>query len=64
MLYHQSKQEKHSERITVLRKIEDKYDYSSLEFPVSLDGIRHVENKNKVCIYVYEINEENNDLIE
>ena len=58
VLYHQSKQEKHSERITVLRKITDKYDYTGLEFPVSLDNIKHFEEVNKVCIYVYEVDEE------
>ena len=31
---------------------------------MSLDGIRHFENINKVCIYVYKINEETNDIIE
>jgi hypothetical protein len=64
MLYHQSKQEKHSDRITVLRQITDKYDYTGLEFPVSLNGIKHFEEVNKVCIYVYEVDEDTNEINE
>jgi hypothetical protein len=44
MLYHQSKQDKHSDRTTVLRQITDKYDYTGLEFPVSLDNIKQFED--------------------
>ena len=64
MLYHQSKQEKHSERTTALSKMKDKYDYSGLEYPVSFDGIRRFEEINKVSIYVYEVDEETNDINE
>jgi hypothetical protein len=55
---------KNSDRITVLRQITDKYDYSGLEYPVSLDGIKHFEELNKVCIYVYEVDEETNEINE
>ena len=55
---------KNSDRITVLRQVQDKYDYSGLEFPVSLSNIKHFEENNKVCVYVYEIDEETNDIIE
>ena len=54
---------KNSDRITVLQ-IQDKYDYSGIEFPVSLSNIKHVEEHNKVCVYVYEIDDETNDIIE
>ena len=50
--------------MTVLRQIEDKYDYSGIEFPVSLSNIKHFEEVNKVCIYAYEVDEETNDIIE
>ena len=43
MICHQSNQAKNSDRITVLRQITDKYEYSGLEHPVSLDSIKHFE---------------------
>jgi len=55
---------KNSDRLTVLRQVQDKYDYSGLEFPVSLTNIKKIEENNKVCIYVYEIDEETNDIVE
>ena len=64
MLYHQSNQAKNSDRITALRQTTDKHDYSRLKYPVSLDGIRHFEELNKVCIYVYEVDEETSDINE
>ena len=42
-MLHQSQQENHSERTTVLSKIKDKYDYFGLGYPVSFDGVRHFE---------------------
>ena len=64
MLYSQSNQAKNSDRVAALRQIEDKCDYSGLEFPVSLHGISHFEELNKVCIYVYEVDEETDDIKE
>ena len=64
MLYNQSNQAKNSDRIAALRQIEDKYDYIGLEFPVSLQGISHFEEINKVCIYVYEVDEETSEINE
>ena len=61
MLRHPSKKEKW--RTFDYCKI-DKYDYSGLEYAVSLDGVRHFEETNKVCIYVYEVDEEANDIYE
>ena len=47
---------KNSDRITVLRKVQDKYDYSDiLTYPVTFEDIEKFENTNKICIYVYEI---------
>ena len=34
------------------------------EYPVSLEGITHFENLNKVCVYVYEIDEDTDDIID
>ena len=56
--------QKNSDRITALRQITDKYDQSGLEYPASLDGIRHFEELNKVCVYGYELDAETNDINE
>ena len=54
----------HGSRTTSLKKINDKYDDSGLEYPVSFGGTSHFENINKVCVYVCEIGEDTNDIIE
>ena len=51
-------------RTTALRKIDDTYDYSGLEYPASLEGIAHFEKLNNVCVYVYEIDEDTDDIID
>jgi hypothetical protein len=53
MLYHQSPQMKHSHRITVLDKIEDKYDYGQLSYPTSLEDIRQFEDDNKITLNIF-----------
>jgi hypothetical protein len=35
MKYHQSEKKKHDDRVTVLSKLEDKYNYDGISFPVS-----------------------------
>jgi hypothetical protein len=40
MRFHQSPQTKHSDRITVLDKTEDKFDYGCMTFPPSLDDVK------------------------
>ena len=57
MLYHQSRKDKNDNRVTALRKVENKYDFSNINYPASLDDIRTFEKTNKVSIYVYEITE-------
>ena len=37
--YYQSNQTKHDHRLTALSKLEDKYDYSDVSFPISLTDI-------------------------
>ena len=60
MLYHQSKRCHSDARTTALQKIGDIYDYAA----VSLEGISHFEKLNKVCVYVYEIDEDTDDIID
>ena len=55
LLYHQSKQVKHDDRVSVLKKIQDKYDWRGITFPVSFSDIQKFEDLNKVCINVYGI---------
>jgi hypothetical protein len=53
MRYHQSPQTKHSDRITVLDKTEDNYDYGCMTFPPSLDDIKAFEEENKITINIF-----------
>ena len=57
LLYHQSKQGDHDARVTALKKIEDKYNWTGINFPVSFDDITLFEELNQVCINVYGITE-------
>jgi elongation factor Tu len=45
--YHQSIKDKHSDRITVLKKVDDKYNYDDVNFPASYDDIKQFEHNNK-----------------
>ena len=60
MKYHQTKRGKNCDRITVLKKVEDKYDYSGVDFPTSYDDIRAFEENNEVAVFIYYIDSENN----
>ena len=44
---------KHSDRITVLDKTEDKFDYGCMTFPPSLDDIKEFEETNKITINIF-----------
>ena len=41
-----------------MKKIEDKCDYSDMSFPTSYDEIYKFEERNNVCLYVYELDED------
>ena len=41
---------KNDDRLSVLHKIEDKYDYSCITFPASYEDIEKFEEINRVCI--------------
>lgn len=64
MKYHQSKQIKHDDRISILSKIEDKYNYENVSYPASQDDIKAFEDNNKVCINVYVIGDNSSILLE
>ena len=58
MKYHQSEKKKHDDRVTVLSKLEDRYNYEGISFPVSYDDIKKFEINNECCIFIYRINDE------
>ena len=49
MLYHQTQQVNNDFRTSVLSKVDDKYDYSDITFPVDYNDIRIFE---KIIMYV------------
>ena len=53
LLYHQSNKSKHGERLTVLKKVIDKYDWSNISMPMNVNEIDIFEMQNdKVVINV------------
>ena len=60
MRYHQSPQGKHDDRTTALSKYEDKYNYDGISYPTTYEDINHFQEINKVCMYVYTIDETDN----
>ena len=57
MRYHQSEKKKHDDRVTVLSKLEDKYKYDNISFPVSYDDVKKFEINNECCIFIYYVND-------
>ena len=57
MRYHQTERKKNDHRLTVLKKVVDKYDYSDMSFPASYEDIEKFEEINQVCIFVYELDD-------
>jgi len=51
--HHQSKQQKHDDRISVLKKVDDKFNYDGISCPTSFDDIPHFEEQNQVSTFVY-----------
>ena len=59
MKYHQSSKDKHCDRINVLNKLVDKYDYSNVNYPATFEDIMNFEHNNKVAVFVYYNDDEN-----
>ena len=59
MRYHQAEKKQKDHRISALKNVKDKYDYGDMSFPADFESIEEFEIKNKVCIYIYSMNEEN-----
>ena len=58
LLYHQSEKKKHSDRVSALKKLEDKYNWNGVGFPASFNDITTFENNNRVCVNIYSYNGE------
>ena len=63
MKYHQSDKKEKGHRVTVLDKIKDKYNYGDIQFPADYESIKHFEDLNQVCIYVYIYDEESDQIL-
>ena len=48
---------KNDDRISVLNKVEDKYNYDNVNMPASYDDVKIFEDNNKVCVNIYVIGE-------
>ena len=64
MKYHQSKKVKHNDRITVLKQIEDKFNYDNVKFPAGYNDIKQFEENNKISVFVYTISTDNESIRE
>ena len=53
MLYHQTAKVDHCNRLSVLKKVEDKYNWEGVNFPATLDDIQTFEDNDKVCVNVF-----------
>jgi len=60
MKYHQSLKGKNDMRLSALSKVEDRFCYDGITFPVSYNDIDTFEVNNQVAIFCYHIDEENN----
>ena len=52
------RQSKTTDRVSVLKKIVDKYTFDGMVFPADYTIIEAFEELNNVCIFIYEIDEE------
>ena len=57
MLHHQSEKEK-DYKVSVLKKIEDKYSFKDNAFPVSYEDIDIFQPDNKICVMAFEVDGE------
>ena len=53
-----SRKTKHSDRITVLKKVEDKYNWEGVNFPASFDDVTTFETNNTICVNIFGYSEE------
>ena len=56
--YHQTKKDKNDHRLTVLAKVNDRFNYEGVSYPASYEDIKTFEVNNKIAIFVYALNDE------
>jgi len=56
--YHHTDKSKNGDRVAVLRKTPDKYNYVNVKYPSSHDDIKTFEDNNKTTVFVYYIDDE------
>ena len=61
-MYHTTKQEHHGDRLTVLVKFNNTYNYTNISYPTSLEDVLIFETNNELYITMCTIND-NNDSI-
>ena len=59
-LYHQTPKGKNDDRLSVLKKVVDKYKWDDINFPASYEDISRFEELNQMCVFVYGLDDENN----
>ena len=52
LIYHQSEKGKNGERLSVLKKVVDKYNWEGVYFPAGFTDIDRFEQNNKVCVNI------------
>ena len=57
-----SRKTKKNDRITVLKKVEDKYNWEGVNFPASFDDITTFETNSTVCVYMFGYNEDKHEM--
>lgn len=55
MKYHQTKKSKRDDRISALKKVNDKFIYNNMNFPAGWDDIKKFEENNNISVFVYTI---------
>ena len=63
LTYHQSEQTQHSDKLSYLDKVQDKYNYEGVNFPTSYGDIERFQENNKVCVVVFTTKKEDEDTI-
>ena len=53
---------KHDNRTTVLRNYFEQFNYDDISYPTTYDDTNKFQEHNKICIYVYVI-DENSDIV-
>ena len=59
MKYHQTKKSKNDDRISSLKKVDDKFNYHKVNFPAGYNDIKQFEENNNISVFVYTISTDN-----